>query len=502
MAYSRASLTGSPRIFTFLTMPYSVVIGLEVHAQLSTRTKMFCGCKVEFGAEPNTLVCPVCLGMPGTLPMPNAKAVEYAIKMGLACGANIDPMAMWTRKNYFYPDLPKGYQITQQGGNALYDRPICTKGHLDIDLDDGTRKRIGLTRIHMEEDAGKLIHDLTVADSLFDANRCGTPLIEIVSDPDLRTPREAYLYLEKLKQILEYLEICDANMERGNLRCDANVSLRKDEFSPFGNRVELKNMNSFHNIEKALESEIELQAMLLDRGEKIAQQTKRWDMARGVTVATRAKEEAHDYRYFPEPDLVRINVDRTHVEAIQATMPELPEARRKRYVEEYGIPLYDAAVLTADKPVSQFYERVCIVTADKKAASNWVMGEVLRVVKEENIGVGDLKFTPEHLGDLINLILQGTISGKIAKTVFEDMFREGKAPGLIVKDKNLVVINDAGAIEKFIKEVLDKNQDSVVAYRGGKVKLLGFFVGQVMKLSGGKAGPDQVNQQLKKHLDL
>jgi aspartyl-tRNA(Asn)/glutamyl-tRNA(Gln) amidotransferase subunit B len=482
-------------------MPYSVVIGLEVHAQLSTRTKMFCGCKVEFGAEPNTLVCPVCLGMPGTLPVPNVRAVEYAIKMGLACDARIDTHAMWTRKNYFYPDLPKGYQITQQGENPLYDRPICTGGHLDIDLDDGSRKRIGLTRIHMEEDAGKLIHDLTVADSLFDANRCGTPLVEIVSDPDLRTPREAYLYLEKLKQILEYLEICDANMERGNLRCDANISLRKDEFSPFGNRVELKNMNSFHNIEKALEAEIELQTMILDRGETVPKQTKRWDVARGVTVATRTKEEAHDYRYFPEPDLVRLNIAHAQIDDLRKVMPELPEARRKRYAEDYGIPAYDAAVLTAEKSLSVFYERVCAITADKKAASNWVMGEVLRVTKERSIGVGDLKFSPEQLGELINLILDGTISGKIAKAVFEDMLAEGKAPGQIVKDKNLVVINDTGAIEVFVKDVLEKNPDSVAAYKGGKVKLMGFFVGQVMKLSGGKAGPEQVNQLLKKHLE-
>lgn len=482
-------------------MAYSVVIGLEVHAQLSTKTKMFCGCRLEFGAEPNTLICPVCLGMPGTLPVANAKAVEYAIKMGLACSCRIDPKAMWTRKNYFYPDLPKGYQITQQGEVAMYDRPICTEGFLDVDLDDGTRKRITLKRIHMEEDAGKLIHDLTVEDSLFDANRCGTPLIEIVTNPDLRTPREAYLYLEKLKQILEYLEICDANMEQGNLRCDANVSLRKDEFAPFGNRVELKNMNSFHNIEKALHAEIELQAMMLDRGEKILQQTKRWDVNRGVTVALRTKEEAHDYRYFPEPDLVRLNVDWETVERIQAAQPELPEARRARYVEEYGIPPYDAAVLTKEKAVSVFFERACAVTTDKKAVSNWVMGEVLRVVKDRAITVHDLKFTAEQVGELVNLIQDGTISGKIAKAVFEDMLSEGKAPGQIVKDKNLVVINDSGAIDGFVREVLDKNQDSVTAYRGGKVKLLGFFVGQVMKISQGKANPDQVNQVLKKYLE-
>ena len=496
-----AILTPPMRIFTLVSMPYSVVIGLEVHAQLSTNTKMFCGCRVEFGAEPNTLVCPVCLGMPGTLPVPNAKAVEYAIKMGLACSSRIDPKAMWTRKNYFYPDLPKGYQITQQGEVALYDRPICTEGFLEIDLDDGTRKRIGLKRIHMEEDAGKLIHDLTVADSLFDANRCGTPLIEIVSNPDLRSPREAYLYLEKLKQILEYLEICDANMEQGNLRCDANVSLRKDEFAPLGNRVELKNMNSFHNIEKALHAEIELQAMTLDQGGTVAQQTKRWDVNKGVTVAIRTKEEAHDYRYFPEPDLVRLNVDWEAVDKVREALPELPEARRRRYVDELGIPAYDAAVLTKEKSVSEFFERACAVTADKKAASNWVMGEVLRVVKDRAITVKDLKFTPEHLGELINLIQAGTISGKIAKAVFEDMVAEGKAPGQIVKDKNLVVINDSGAIEGFVREVMEKNQDSVAAYRGGKVKLLGFFVGQVMKLSQGKASPDQVNQVLKKHLE-
>ncbi len=482
-------------------MAYSIVIGLEVHAQLSTRTKMFCGCKVEFGAEPNTLICPVCLGMPGTLPVPNKKAVEYAIKMGLACSCKIDLQAMWTRKNYFYPDLPKGYQITQQGEVPMYDRPICTEGFLEVDMDDGSRKYIGLKRIHMEEDAGKLIHDLTVADSLFDANRCGTPLIEIVTLPDLRSPREAFLYLEKLKQILEYLEICDANMERGNLRCDANISLRANEDAPLGNRVELKNMNSFHNIEKALEAEIELQTLMLDRGETIPQQTKRWDVARGVTVATRTKEEAHDYRYFPEPDLVRIEVDDAMIEGIRKNLPELPEARRRRYVEEYGIPPYDAAVLTQDKPVSEFFEKVCKITTDKKSASNWVMGDVLREIKDQNISVGELKFTPEHLGELINLIQKGTISGKIAKSVFAEMLAHGKAPEQIVKDNNWVVISDSGAIETWVKDVLDKNAASVADYKGGKVKLLGFFVGQVMKLSQGKASPDQVNEILKKYLD-
>ncbi len=482
-------------------MKYSVVIGLEVHAQLSTNTKMFCGCRLEFGSEPNTLVCPICLGMPGTLPVPNEKAVEYAIKMGLATSANIDRQAMWTRKNYFYPDLPKGYQITQQGGVPLYDRPICTGGFIDIDLDDGSRKRIGLTRIHMEEDAGKLIHDMTVTDSLFDANRCGTPLCEIVSDPDLRTPREAYLYLEKLKQILEYLEICDANMERGNLRCDANVSLRLSEDAPFGNRVELKNMNSFHNIEKALEVEIALQAEMLDRGEVIGQQTKRWDVDRGVTVPIRTKENATDYRYFPEPDLMRINISEAQIAAIAAKQPELPEARRSRYVTEFGIPTYDAAVLTKEKIVSEFYEEVCSITADKKLASNWVMGEVLRVVKDKGISVQQLAFKPQQLGELINLIIDQTISGKIAKTVFEEMLETGKAPGKIVVDNGLQVISDDGTIEKIVLEVIEKNPSSLADYRAGKVKLFGFFVGQAMKASQGKASPEKLNQLLKKHLD-
>lgn len=476
---------------------YSVVIGLEVHAQLSTKTKMFCGCRVEFGAEPNTLVCPVCLGFPGTLPVPNARAVESAVMMGLACDASIDPKPMWTRKNYFYPDLPKGYQITQQGGSPVYDRPICTGGHLDIDLEDGTRKRIGLTRIHMEEDAGKLIHDLTVADSLFDANRCGTPLIEIVSEPDLRSPREAYLYLEKLKQILEYLEICDANMERGNLRCDANLSLRASEDAPFGERIELKNMNSFHNIEKALEAEIEMQAAVLDAGGTVKRETKRWDVAKGTTVTNRSKEDAQDYRYFPEPDLVRLSVTSEEVERIRATLPELPEARRKRYVEQYGVPAYDADVLTREKAVSEFYEEACAVSPDKKAVSNWVMGDVLRVLKEGNLDIADLKFTATHVGEMVELIRTGAISGKIAKTVFEHLVAGEGSPKDIVEKRGLSVINDSAAVEGFIRQVMEANADKVAEYRSGKDKLFGFFVGQVMRVSQGKAAPGQVNELLK-----
>jgi aspartyl-tRNA(Asn)/glutamyl-tRNA(Gln) amidotransferase subunit B len=481
-------------------MPYSVVIGLEVHAQLSTHTKMFCGCRVEFGAEPNTLVCPVCLGFPGTLPVPNAAAVESAIALGLACGTNIEERPMWTRKNYFYPDLPKGYQITQTGGSPVYDKPICTGGHLDITLADGSTKRIGLTRIHMEEDAGKLIHDLTVADSLFDANRCGTPLLEIVSEPDLRSPEEAIAYLEKLKQILEYLEICDANMERGNMRCDANISIRADENAPFGERVELKNMNSFHNLMKAMEEEIRLQAETLDAGGVVSRQTKRWDPSTGKTVVNRSKEDAQDYRYFPEPDLVRLSVTPEHIARVRETLPELPEARRKRYVEQYGLPAYDADVLTREKAVSEFYELACAATEDKKSVSNWVMGDVLRVLKEGNLQVTDLKFSAAHIGEMVEMIRTGAISGKIAKTVFEHLFAGEGSPAEIVEARNLSVINDSGAVEGFIKQVMDANPDKVAEYRSGKDKLFGFFVGQVMRASQGKAAPEQVNDLLKAKL--
>ena len=483
---------------------YSVVIGLEVHAQLSTNTKLFCGCRVEFGAEPNTLVCPVCLGFPGTLPVPNAQAVESAIALGLACGTDIQARPMWTRKNYFYPDLPKGYQITQQGGSPVYDKPICTGGHLDINLEDGSTKRIGLTRIHMEEDAGKLIHDLTVADSLFDANRYGTPLLEIVSEPDLRSPEEAIAYLEKLKQILEYLEICDANMERGNMRCDANISIRKDENAPFGERVELKNMNSFSNLLKAMHAEIELQASILDAGGTIKRETKRWDPAKATTITNRSKEDAQDYRYFPEPDLVRLSVTPEHIERVRATLPELPEARRKRYVEQYGLPAYDADVLTREKAVSEFYERACAVVSenpqDKKAVSNWVMGDVLRVLKEGNLDISDLKFTAEHIGEMVEMIRTGSISGKIAKEVFEHLFAGEGSPKEIVEKRGLSVINDSAAVEGFIKQVMDANADKVAEYRSGKDKLFGFFVGQVMRASQGKAAPEQVNELLRKML--
>lgn len=478
-------------------MSYSVVIGLEVHAQLSTKTKMFCGCKVEFGAEPNTHVCPVCLGMPGTLPVPNAKAVEYAIKMGLACGAKIDPKAMWTRKNYFYPDLPKGYQITQQGEVALYDRPICTEGHLEIDLDDGTRKRIGLKRIHMEEDAGKLIHDLTVADSLFDANRCGTPLIEIVSNPDLRSPREAYLYLEKLKQILEYLEICDANMEQGNLRCDANVSLRKDEFAPFGNRVELKNMNSFHNIEKALQAEIELQAMMLDRGEVIQQQTKRWDVAKGVTVALRTKEEAHDYRYFPDPDLLPLELTQEYVDELAKGLPELPDAKRARFIKDYGLPPYDAGVLVAERETADYYEAMVKAKADPKAAANWLINEYFGRLNKAGLAINDGPIPAASNAAIVLMVSSGEISGKIAKDLIDIVWAEGGDPRQIVEKRGMRQVTDTSAIEKAVDDIIAANPKQAEQVKV-KPTTIGWFVGQVMKATGGKANPGLVNEMLKR----
>ncbi len=484
-------------------MSYSVVIGLEVHAQLATNSKLFCSCKANFGDASNTNVCPVCLGMPGVLPVPNKQAVESAVMMGLALDCDINPRAMWTRKNYFYPDLPKGYQVTQQGGNEIYDQPICKNGHLDISV-DGHQKTIGITRIHMEEDAGKLIHDLTDGDSLFDANRCGTPLLEIVSEPDLRSPAEAKAYLEKIKHILEYLEISDANMEKGNLRCDANVSLRADENAPLGDRVEIKNMNSFTFLEQALYSEIELQTMLLDKGEKIKLETKRWDPAKNSTISMRTKEEADDYRYFPEPDLIRLSmVDESYIQAVKEKLPELPGARKLRFQNEYELSDYDSDVLTSDKKIANYYEDVCKVATNKKSAANWVMEKILREIKNESNETTQDHIMPvkaENLGKLVNLIEDKTISGRIAKEVFDEMVNSDASPTTIVEKKGLKVITDEGALQTIIEDLIKNNPAQVEDYRSGKTKILGFFMGQVMKSTGGKASPDIVSKLLKKSL--
>jgi len=479
-------------------MAYSLVIGLEVHAQLSTRTKLFCGCELSFGEDPNMHTCPVCLGMPGTLPMPNAQAVDYAIRLGLALDCTIDHSALFTRKNYFYPDLPKGYQITQTGGMPLYDRPICNNGKLHI-VGDGVDKTISIVRIHMEEDAGKLLHDRG-SDSLFDANRCGTPLCEIVTGPDMRSIPEAILYLQRLKQIVEYMGVCDGNMEEGNFRCDANVSLRKDDNAPLGNRVELKNMNSFSNIEKAIQHEIIRQAEILDNGGTVVQETRAYDVAKGTTRSLRSKEDAHDYRYFPEPDLVPLHVTDAQIDKIRQEMPELPEARVKRYVEVLGLPEYDARVITADKSLADWYEGILAKGAAPKQASNWFMGDVLRTLKETGRNIADLPITPAHIASLIERIEDKTISGKIAKDIFLDMAESGKTPDQLIEEKGLRQITDDGPILAAIEQVLSANPKELADYRAGKEKLFGFFVGQSMRATGGKANPGTLNNLLKKAL--
>ena len=479
-------------------MAYSVVIGLEVHAQLSTRTKLFCGCERSFGEDPNLHTCPVCLGLPGTLPVPNKRAVEYAIRMGLALGCSIDKGAFFTRKSYFYPDVPRNYQITQTGGMPIYDHPICVDGKLHIE-GDGIDKTVGIVRIHMEDDAGKLLHDRG-SDSLFDANRAGTPLCEIVTAPDLRSIPEAILFLQRLKQILEFLGVCDGNMEEGNFRADVNVSLRKGEDAPLGTRVELKNMNSFSNIEKAVQTEIVRQAEILDNGGKVDQETRAFDPARGTTRSLRSKEDAQDYRYFPEPDIVPLCVSDEQIDRIGAEMPELPEARVRRYVETLGLPEYDARVVTAEKALADWYEAIIQAGAPAKQASNWFMGEVLRVVKETGRPVSDLPFGPGHVAALIARIEDKTINGKIAKDVFAAMAESGKTPDQVIEEKGLRQVTDSGAIDAAIAAVLAANPKELEAYRGGKDKLFGFFVGQVMRETKGKANPGAVNDLLKKAL--
>ncbi len=477
-------------------MQYEAVIGLEVHAQLLTDSKIFCGCSTRFGAEPNSQTCPVCLGMPGVLPVLNERAVEFAIRMGLATNCSIASFSRFARKNYFYPDLPKGYQISQ------YELPLCSNGYVDIELEDGTEKRIGIIRIHLEEDAGKSIHDPALAgeDTLVDLNRCGVPLIEIVSAPDLRTPQEAYAYLVRLKQLVTYLGICDGNMEEGSLRCDANVSVRPVGSDTFGVKTEVKNMNSFRNVERALTYEINRQIQVLESGGKIVQETLLWDANEGIARPMRSKEEAHDYRYFPEPDLVPLEVSEAWIEKIKADLPELPRARKKRFVEQYKIPVYDAGVLTMTRELADYYEAVTQVCSDFKMVSNWVMGEVLRVLNERKIDIADFPISPERLGKLLNLILNKTISNNIAKTVFEEMLQSDAEPEAIVEEKGLAQVSDRGLIEEIVDKVIQENPKQVEQYRGGKTKVFGYFVGQVMRATRGKANPAIVNEILKEKL--
>lgn len=475
---------------------YETVIGLEVHVELKTRSKIFCDSTTEFGGDPNTHVCPVCLGLPGVLPVVNKTVVEYAIRAACALNCQIAGFSKFDRKNYYYPDMPKNYQISQ------YDLPIAQHGHLEIEV-DGETKRIGITRLHMEEDTGKLVHQGTITTtpfSLVDYNRAGVPLIEIVSEPDLRSPEEAREYLEKLKAIIQYTGVSDCKMEEGSLRCDANVSIRPVGSAELGTKAEIKNMNSFKALQKALAYEIERQVEVLEEGGRIVQETRTWDEGRGVTLSMRSKEQAHDYRYLPDPDLVPLVIEREWVEDIHRSLPELPDARRERYVRDYGLPGYDAGVLTNTKELADYFEACVAIYPNPKVAGNWVMGDLSRLLNANNLDVTKCPIKPEQLASMLQLMDKGTISGKIAKTVFEEMYATGKDAEAIVKEKGLVQISDEGAIAAVVDEVLANNLKSVEDFRAGKERALGFLVGQVMKATRGKANPDLVNKLLKDRL--
>lgn len=474
-------------------MAYEPVIGLEVHAQLITKAKIFCGCSTQFGAEPNSHACPVCMGMPGVLPVLNKKVVEYTMKMALATHCRINATCNFARKNYFYPDLPKGYQISQ------YAQPLSEHGYVDIELDGG-KKRIGITRIHMEEDAGKLLHDEHLPSSYVDLNRTGVPLIEIVSEPDMRSAEEAAAYLRRLHEILVYLEICDGNMEEGSFRCDANVSLRPKGETAFGTRTELKNMNSFRNVQRALEYEIKRQQYILENGQEVIQETRLWDDSQGTTQSMRGKEEAHDYRYFPDPDLVPIVIDNVWIAEIQKGLPELPLEKRERFVREHQIPPYDAGVLTSSRALAEYFEEVVKISGKPKIASNWVMGDVLRFLNEDKRDIKECPIIPRSLAEMILLIEDGTISGKMAKDIIVEMYRSGKTPKTVIEEKGMVQITDEGALRKTIAEIIAANQTQLEQYRAGKEKLFGYFVGQIMKATQGKANPQLINDLLKKML--
>ncbi|GEN04994.1 aspartyl/glutamyl-tRNA(Asn/Gln) amidotransferase subunit B [Myxococcus fulvus] len=472
---------------------FQPVIGLEVHAQLLTQSKIFCGCSTAFGAEPNRNTCPVCLGMPGVLPVLNERVVDFAIRAGLALECRINAKSVWSRKNYFYPDLPKGYQITQ------YDLPICEFGRLAIETQQG-EKVIRVRRIHMEEDAGKSVHDGSGGQSLVDLNRAGVPLIEIVSDPDLRDADEAVEYLKALRDILVYLGVNDGNLEEGSFRCDANVSVMPKGSDTFGQRCELKNLNSFRFVKQAIEYEIARQVDVIESGGKVDQETRLWDPNKGVSRSMRSKEDAHDYRYFPEPDLPPLHVTTEVVEAVGRSLPELPRAKVQRFVSQYGLPAYDARLLTTERPLADFFEACAQRYPDAKKLSNWFQGELLRLLKESGTTVGEVRFTPAQLAELLTLVDQGTVSGNAGKDVLGEMFRTGRAPADIVAEKGLAQVSDTGAIEAVVDDILAKNLGEVEKYRAGKKQVFGFFVGQVMRAMKGKGNPALVNDLLKKKL--
>ena len=468
-------------------MGYLTTVGLEVHVQLKTKSKMFCGCPTGYGAPPNTLVCPVCLGYPGAMPVMNKEAVHLTVVAGLMIGSHISEYSKFDRKSYFYPDMPKNYQITQ------FDKPLCEGGAVTVTV-DGVEKVLGVTRIHLEEDVGKNTH--LAKSSGVDFNRAGHPLMEIVSEPEMTCPEDAFAYLQELRKILLYAGVSYCNLEEGNMRCDVNVSLRPEGQEELGTKAELKNLNSFHGVLNSLHYEVKRQAAALDIGEKIVQETRRWDPDRGITTSMRIKEDAHDYRYFPEPDLMPVVLDRAQVAEWKAALPELPRARRQRFIDEYKLPEYDADVLIADRDIADFFEETVKTASSPKAVSNWIMGEVMRVLGERECGISELELTPKSLAELIELVTKKTINTIGAKEVFEVLVDSGGNPANIVKDKGLVQVSDSGAIGTFVDQAMEENPKSVEDYRNGKTAAVKFLIGQVMRLSRGKANPQLVEQMI------
>ena len=473
-------------------MNYLTTIGLEVHVQLRTRSKMFCGCSTGFGAEPNTHVCPVCLGYPGVMPVMNEEAIRLTVLTGMMIGSRISDYSKFDRKSYFYPDMPKNYQISQ------YDRPLCDGGAVEIEL-DGRHKRIGVTRIHLEEDVAKSMHFRST--SGVDFNRAGVPLMEIVSEPDLESPDEALAYLQTLKQILQYAGVSDCNLEEGNIRCDVNCSVRPEGQAELGTKTELKNLNTFRGVHHALGQEVARQVDVLESGGRILQETRRWDVDAGVTVAMRTKEDAHDYRYFPEPDLMPVVLSPEQIETWRAGLPELPADRRRRFADEYGIPEYDAGVLVADKEVGDYFEEAAALAGDAKAVSNWIMTEVLRLLSEREIGIGEMPCTPRALADLVALVADKTVNSTTAKDIFTELCTNGGDPGEIVRQKGLAQVSDSGTIEGLVEQAIAENPKSVADYKNGKKAAAKFLVGQVMRESKGKANPQLVSRILEEKLD-
>ena len=474
-------------------MIYEVVIGVEVHAQLRTKSKMFCGCGATFGLSANSQTCPVCLGLPGSLPVINRAAVEMAVRAGLALNCSIGTNNRFARKNYFYPDLPKGYQISQ------YEAPICEHGWIEIAAGEG-RKRVRIRRAHLEEDAGKNIHETGTSGSLVDLNRAGTPLLEIVTEPDMRSADEVVAYLKGLRDILMYLDVCDGNMDEGSFRCEPNLSLRPLGQKEFGTKVELKNINSFKFVKDAIDYEVKRQTKVLNDGGRIQQETRLWNLDRGETAVMRSKEEAHDYRYFPDPDLVPLKLDKEWIESFRSGLPELPAVRARRFVDEYGLPEYDAGVLTVSKGMADYFETSVKLFSQPKTVSNWVMGELTRELNNAGTDISASPVAPDRLVGLLRMVEQGTVSLKVAREIFPELYRTGKSPEQIVQEKGLTQVSDESALETMIAEVLTKNPMQVAQFKEGKHQVLGFLVGQVMKASGGKANPGKVNELLKTKL--